>query len=73
MDQYGQLLHILLEIVHSCLAPRVLRHNLHLVYTLMHRRDVFQALADDVRFGSLVEGVLQVLAPCYIQLATMCM
>jgi hypothetical protein len=60
LDQYLQLLHILLEIVHSCLAPRVLRHNLHLVYTLLHRRDVLTPLQTDVRFSSLVDGVNQV-------------
>lgn len=62
LEQYAEYLRIVLEILHACVAPRVLSHNLNLVYALLHKRSVLEPLGLNARFVDLVEGLREVLS-----------
>jgi len=53
---YEDIVRLLLEIINSVLS-NTLQHNSQLIYALLHKKDMFEAYKNDVKFGGLIENI----------------
>nr|CAB3240284.1 dymeclin-like [Phallusia mammillata] len=52
-----EVIRMLLEIVNSCLTEGALRHNVNLVYALLHKRDAFEQLRQNPCFQDVLQNI----------------
>jgi len=52
-----EVIRMLLEIVNSCLTEGALRHNVNLVYALLHRREAFEELRLHACFQDVLQNI----------------
>lgn len=53
---YADLVALILEIINA-VVTHTLRHNPHMIYAMLHRKEMFEAFRVHPRFGDLIENI----------------